>query len=526
MSSKFKPGQKDLADGSKSNLAHIQARTRSAIPVKPPQARTKAKQGVTSSKQKRLYVLDTNVLMHDPSCLFRFQEHDLYITTTVREELDKHKTGNEEHNRNAREVSRTIKSILLAHQGSLVRGIPLFAASKKIATGSLFFQTDELPHVANIAKADHRIIATVHDLAKRHKDTYEVVLVTKDTNMFIEAWAQGITVEDYHNDMVIQDTDLLYPGSQKLPPYFWEKVPNFTSWKEGHHVYYRTSQTLTRSLLSNEFIFNEQDPSMKENLRVVRREDEGNSVVLQVITDHSIEKNAVRGITSLNREQNFALNLLMDANVDLVTLVGAAGSGKTLLALASALAQSVDSKRYHEIVVSRAPVPVGDDIGFLPGTEKEKIDPWMGALYDNLEVLAERVPSSLKTKMEKGAQLSALRQERENEHAEVVEKLRGVIQVKSLSFMRGRTFLKKFVIIDEVQNLTAKQVKMLVTRAGPGTKMVFLGNLAQIDTPFLTEGSSGLAYLVDRFKGWNHGGHLILPKGERSRLATHAEEVL
>jgi PhoH-like ATPase len=231
--------------------------------------------------------------------------------------------------------------------------------------------------------------------------------------------------------------------------------------------------------------------------------------VLEIIKDYTQAKHNVWGITARNREQNFALNLLMDPEIDFVTLLGQAGTGKTLLTLASALTQTLDKKIYSEIIMTRVTVPVGEDIGFLPGTEEEKMAPWMGALEDNLDVL---------NKSDEDAG--------EWGRAATQDLIRTRIKIKSLNFMRGRTFLHKFLIIDEAQNLTPKQMKTLITRAGPGTKVVCLGNIAQIDTPYLTEGSSGLTYVVDRFKGWSHNGHITLTRGERSRLADFAADVL
>jgi PhoH-like ATPase len=230
---------------------------------------------------------------------------------------------------------------------------------------------------------------------------------------------------------------------------------------------------------------------------------------LEIVQDYSNSKFNVWGINARNKEQNFALNLLMDPNVDFVTLLGQAGTGKTLLTLAAALQQTLDLKLYSEIIMTRVTVSVGEDIGFLPGTEEEKMNPWMGALEDNLDVLNK----SDETAGDWG-------------RAATQDLIKSRIKVKSLNFMRGRTFLKKFLIIDEAQNLTPKQMKTLITRAGPGTKVVCLGNIAQIDTPYLTEGSSGLTFVVDRFKGWHHNGHVTLQRGERSRLADYAAEAL
>jgi len=226
--------------------------------------------------------------------------------------------------------------------------------------------------------------------------------------------------------------------------------------------------------------------------------------------------NAVWGVTARNREQSFALNLLMNPDIDFVTLLGQAGTGKTLLTLASALTQTLEQKRFAEIIITRVTVPVGEDIGFLPGTEEEKMTPWMGALEDNLDVLNKPAEEGEKSGSYTG----------DWGRAATMDLIRSRIKIKSLNFMRGRTFLNKFLIIDEAQNLTPKQMKTLITRAGPGTKVVCLGNIAQIDTPYLTEGSSGLTYVVDRFKGWGHSGHITLQRGERSRLADHAAEVL
>jgi PhoH-like ATPase len=229
--------------------------------------------------------------------------------------------------------------------------------------------------------------------------------------------------------------------------------------------------------------------------------------VIRLATNYRSSHHTVWGINARNREQNFALNLLMDPEVDFVSLLGNAGTGKTLLALAAGLVQVMDERRYHEIIMTRATVPMGEDIGFLPGTEEEKMVPWMGALMDNLEVL---------TSTDSG----------EWGRAATNELIRHRIKIHSLNFMRGRTFLNKYLIIDEAQNLTSKQMKSLVTRAGPGTKVICLGNVAQIDTPYLTETTSGLTYVVDRFKQWEHSGHITLLSGERSRLTKFAAESL
>lgn len=254
----------------------------------------------------------------------------------------------------------------------------------------------------------------------------------------------------------------------------------------------------------NQLIFS---PGENNNIEAVVRSVTENSADIQLVHDYRKENHAIWGITARNREQNFALNLLMDPDIDFVTLLGQAGTGKTLLTLAAALTQTVEHKRYSEIIMTRVTVPVGEDIGFLPGTEEEKMTPWMGALMDNLEVLNKTEGG------EWGRQATN-------------DLLQRWIKIRSLNFMRGRTFLSRFIIIDEAQNLTSKQMKTLITRAGPGTKIVCLGNIAQIDTPYLSETTSGLTYVVDHFKYWQHSGHITLMRGERSRLADFASEHL
>ena len=461
-----------------------------------------------------LFVLDTNVLMHDPSSLFRFEEHDLYLPMTTLEELDNHKKGMSEVARNARMVSRSLDQLIAGTSGQLDEGIPLNKLGNQDATGRLFFQTQfsnaPLPEGLPEGKGDNLILGVVRDLQKA-KPQQEVVLVSKDINMRIKARALGLPGEDYFNDQVLEDRDLMYSGVMALPSDFWPKHGKaMESWADGKSgtMFYRVTGPLVPSMLINQFAYQE-NPDGTTPFYALVREINGKTALLQTLKDYSHQKNNVWSITARNREQNFAMNLLMNPDIDFVTLLGQAGTGKTLLALAAGLEQVLDSKRYNEIIITRATVPVGEDIGFLPGTEEEKMQPWMGAFDDNLEVLHR----SDDTAGEWG-------------RAATQELIRSRIKVKSMNFMRGRTFVSKFLIIDEAQNLTPKQMKTLVTRAGPGTKIVCLGNIAQIDTPYLTEGSSGLTYVVDRFKGWRHSGHITLARGERSRLADHAAEAL
>ncbi len=459
----------------------------------------------------KLFVLDTNVLMHDPTSLFRFEEHDIYLPILTLEELDNNKKGMTEVARNARQVSRFLDELVSGMPDSITDGIPLATKSGGAATGRLYLQTDAIttqlpPSLAN-GKADNQIIAVVMHLRHAHPKR-NVILVSKDINMRIKARALGIAAEDYYNDKVLEDTELLYGGMCELPTDFWERHgKGMESWQQGGYTYYRLAGPMVPSLLVNEFLY--QETPGEAPLYVIVKEIAGRTAVLSTLKDYTHQKSNVWGITARNREQNFALNLLMNPEVDFVTLLGQAGTGKTLLTLAAGLMLTLEFKVYTEIIMTRVTVPVGEDIGFLPGTEEEKMNPWMGALEDNLDVLN-------KTDDEAG----------EWGRAATRDLIRSRIKVKSLNFMRGRTFINKFLIIDEAQNLTPKQMKTLVTRAGPGTKVVCLGNIAQIDTPYLTEGSSGITYVVDRFKGWPHSGHVTLQRGERSRLADHAAEIL
>lgn len=460
------------------------------------------------SSAPKLFVLDTNVLMHDPSSLYRFEEHDIYLPMVTLEELDNHKKGLTEVARNARQASRNLEEIVGATEGHLEDGCPLNVNGNDHLTGRLFLQTNDitydLPNLAG-SKADNQILGVVHTL-QISQPNRQVILVSKDINIRIKARAMGILAEDYFNDKVLEDTDLLYSGLQELPEDFWEHHSKaMESWQESGRMFYRITGPLCKSFLVNEFVYYEYEKPFHARVKSVQ----GNTAVLEIVKDFSLPKHSVWGIHARNREQNFALNLLLDPEIDFVSLLGQAGTGKTLLTLAAALTQVLDKKIYSEIIMTRVTVSVGEDIGFLPGTEEEKMGPWMGALDDNLDVLNKSDDD--------GGEWG---------RAATQDLIRSRIKIKSLNFMRGRTFLNKFLIIDEAQNLTPKQMKTLITRAGPGTKVVCLGNISQIDTPYLTEGSSGLTYVVDRFKGWQHNGHITLMRGERSRLADFAAEIL
>jgi PhoH-like ATPase len=469
---------------------------------------------IQTSPNKKLFVLDTNVLMHDPTAIFRFQEHDIFIPMIVLEELDHSKKGLTEVARNVRQVSRFLDELIRdASPQSISDGLPLSRIEHGPAEGAesqgrLYFQTSAmtalLPESMPGNIADNAILRIVLALKRELPDT-NVILVSKDINMRIKAAALELPAEDYHNDQTLEDIDLLYSGVKALDSNFWNlHGSKMESWQEKNRTFYKLEDPLVAEWYPNQYLYIEDE----SNFEAIVRSVEGQVAVLELAKDYRSKHNNVWGITARNREQNFALNVLLDPDIDFVTLLGTAGTGKTLLTLAAGLNMTIEHKAYHEIIMTRETIPVGEDIGFLPGTEEEKMAPWMGALIDNLELLGGR---SGQTEWEQGASTNMIMNR---------------VKIRSLNFMRGRTFLNRFLIIDEAQNLTSKQMKTLITRAGPGTKIVCIGNLGQIDTPYLTATTSGLTYVVDRFKTWPHGAHITLRRGERSRLADYASDIL
>lgn len=469
-----------------------------------------------SATDKRIYVLDTNVLLHDPAALFRFGKHDIYIPMIVLEELDATKKGLSEIARNARQTSRFLDDAIGTADGAEISaGLDLPAPATTAGsepTGKLFLQTfaSDFDRVAGAVapSPDNNILTTINRLAGEYPErTY--ILVSKDINLRIKARVTGISAEDYASDKVLDDIDLLHPGWDAVAAGEWPDAPDdLKCWHEDDCNFYSVDQGAVDNLTNNEFLSvtaaNESESDLE--LRLVAFRD-GRAIFRQV-TDFRSSRHSVWGIEARNREQNFALNLLMDPEVEFVSLLGVAGTGKTLLALAAGLTQCLDARRYREIIVTRVTIPVGEDIGYLPGTEEEKMEPWMGALMDNLEVLTGGT--------EGGEWGKAASQ----------DLIRSRIKIRSVNFMRGRTFLNRYLIIDEAQNLTPKQLKTLITRAGPDSKVICLGNVGQIDTPYLSETTSGLTYVIDRFRGWAHSGHVTLARGERSRLADYASQHL
>lgn len=450
-------------------------------------------------KDRKIYILDTNVFIHDPNALQRFDEHDVVLPIVVLEEMDNVKKGLDELARNVREVSRQLDE-LSADCSDLKKGCELPGG------GRLFFELGHhamelLPEALANSRADNRIIAVTMSIQQEHKDR-QVVLVSKDINLRIKARALGLKTEDYSSDRVVSDLSVLPSGKIRLDLDTWTAMAEGMEVLEhdhGNHYIVLWPEDMAMPFLNSFVILpGEREVSMRCN-----QIEEPRKVHLFDTLSYRHERHAVWGIQARNLEQNMAMNLLMDANLDLVAMLGLAGSGKTLLALACGLHQTLDMGLYEKILVTRATVPMGQDIGFLPGTEREKLEPWMGAITDNLSILL-------------------------GDEAQNISDILGQhrIEIAALSFARGRTFTKTWLIVDEAQNLTPHQMKTIVTRMGEDSKILLLGNNAQIDTPYLTAHTNGLTQATMAFAGWEHAGHIALKASERSRLASRAVEVL
>ena len=442
-------------------------------------------------------VFDTSVFEHDSGALFRFQDEALLIPQVVVESLDPGTRAlDAERSRNLRAAASHLENLLAAADlRDLDAGIPVPGPSG--ASSRIFFPRDAAG--TSEAGSKERVLAVARAASRASPDAL-VRVISADADLRLRARLEGLEARDSRGEGVLEDAALLYRGIAEIPA----EAGISRSDGGGNGEEWRISVPHAPGWLPNQCLFR----GGARALELIVREPEDNGASTREARDFRPGAARVWGIHARNREQNFALNLLCDESIDLVTLVGTAGSGKTLLALAAGLAQTLDTRRYREIVVTRATVPVGEDIGFLPGTEEEKMTPWMGALDDNLEVLQGAHESGA---FGRGASRDLLNRR---------------IRVRSLNFMRGRTFLDRYVILDEAQNLTPAQMRTLLTRIGPGSKVVCLGNIAQIDTPYLSETTSGLTCVVDRFKAWRHSAHLTLCRGERSRLADHAAEVL
>ncbi|MCO7247073.1 MULTISPECIES: PhoH family protein [Halomonadaceae] len=463
-------------------------------------------------KATRLYVLDTNVLIHDPAALYNFDEHDVVIPMTVLEELDKHKNGIREIARTARQISRTLSDLTSQVTFDEIQsGIPIPRITGE--SGKLHFlcYRDLKPFDSLDDSPDNRILAETCRLREERPDA-SVILITKDINLRVKAAALKVPVEDYLNDRAFDDSDAMIEGAQVYTSAgpqgasLWEALNvDVTVERADHHTFYQLSGDMPRHWHVGMLV---SDSENGAEFEAIVRELGPSSARLQLLTNYRHHA-GVWGVHAHDSRQNFTLNLLMDPEIDLVTIAGNAGTGKTFMTLAAAFQQTLDQKQFERIVFTRAPIPMGEDIGFLPGTEEEKMSPWMGAFHDNMDNLLRNDEGE--STWDNGAtrQLIGSR-----------------VQIRAPSFMRGRTLNDTFLIIDEAQNFTPKQLKSLVTRAGRNTKIVCLGNVGQIDTPYLTANTCGMAAVVERFRDWPHAGHITLKSVERSRLALAAEELL
>ncbi|WP_416383217.1 PhoH family protein [Marinobacter sp. F4218] len=451
--------------------------------------------------RKKMYVLDTNVLIHDPNALLNFEEHDVIIPMTVLEELDSLKSGKQAVAADCRQAIRNIDKLLGdASPKEIEKGVPIVRGKKADPLGKLLIlmstehvESHSLPEHLN----DNKIINTLAALQNKHK-ARDIILVSKDINMRLKARGFGVEAQDYHNDQLLDDIDLLPKGYREFPNSFWDTIEKVeTIQREGitEHILRREGDLARLNI--NEFVIDQQGFVGKVS------DLSDTQIVIRDLHQHDLMNEEVWGLVPRDVYQALALNLLLDPDVHLVNLTGSAGSGKTILALAACIEMTVASKLYKRIIATRSTQGLDEDIGFLPGTEAEKMEPWLGAIVDNLE---------------------ALHEDDENMTASVDYILSKVpLHFKSMNYIRGRSFQHSLIIIDESQNLTPHQIKTIITRAGNGSKVICLGNLAQIDTPYLSALSSGLTYMTERFKSFRHGAHIHLQGVPRSVLAEFAE---
>ena len=451
---------------------------------------------------RKLFILDTNVLLHEPLAIYSFKEHDVLIPMTVLEELDNIKDRNKDASRDARVAIRALEDVFRdATPDQITQGVPLAGE----ASGNIcIFSDHHLPQDAEVftdKEADNRIINAALYLQK-HELKRQVVLVTKDINMRLKAKGAGLAhVEDYRSDQLIDDIRLLAKGFQVVPGSFWERVGECDSETHGRDTVHVIDANLLEGVHVNQYLLDE------ENFFAARvLSHDSNKIRLKDLGRERLMSRKAWGVHPKNVYQGMALDALLEPHIDLVILTGPAGCGKTLLAMAAALELVIEKGIYEKVIVTRNTPEIAESIGFLPGTEEEKMMPWLAAVTDTLEVLHkqdENMSGSLSYIMEKAN-----------------------IQFKSVNFMRGRSIQNTFVLLDECQNLTASQIKTIITRCGEGTKIVCSGNLAQIDSNYLSPVTSGLTYIVERFKDFDGSTNIFLNGVVRSRLASFAEENL
>ncbi len=461
--------------------------------------------------RKKIYVLDTNVLLHDPTAVCAFNEHHIVIPMTVLEELDHIKDRRDKTvSREARIAINMIDKIVdEAKPAELQEGVQIPGSNLEGVLGKLSIYPDQLlseesdiPFLNDTQDQanDNRIINVALKLQTLHPDAF-VCLVTKDINMRLKAKGSGLEhVEDYRRDVVLDDIDLLARGYEQIEGDFWAGISEVDTLREGDRTLHRVPRQALPQAYPNMFLFDD-----NEFFAYVKRVD-NDYVYLRCDSRDNLMNRRFWGLSPRNLEQAMAMELIDDDSVDMTVLTGPAGSGKTLIALAYGLHAILEQKKYNKLIVARSTPPIAEDIGFLPGTEEEKMAPWLAAFDDNLEILH-------------GAD--------ECSHGSIdYVKERANIQFKSLNFMRGRSFNNAYIIVDESQGLTQFQLKSVITRVGAGSKIVVLGNLAQIDNKYISPLTSGLTYLVEKCKNFDHAGIMHVNGIERSRLAAFAEENL
>ncbi|HGS4433398.1 TPA: PhoH family protein [Vibrio cholerae] len=453
---------------------------------------------------RKLFVLDTNILLHEPLAIYSFKEHDVVIPMTVLEELDRIKDSKRDVARDARVAIRALEHLFHdATPEEITEGIPL--SKQEGATGTISiladYELDETVKAFTDKEGDNRILNAVLYL-QAQRTPRAVVLVTKDINMRLRAKGAGVLyVEDYRTDQLIDDIQYLTKGFQTRPGSFWESVEDVASYTLGGKTFHKLDRAPFDPTFLNQYVIDE-DSDFAARVETI----DGDTLTLRDLSRERMMHRKAWGITPKNIYQGMALDALLDPDIDLVILTGAAGSGKTLLAMAAALEQTVERKMFDKIIVTRNTPDIGESIGFLPGTEEEKMMPWLASVTDTLEALHKNdhcTDGSLKYICDKAN-----------------------IQFKSINFMRGRSIQNAFVLLDECQNLTASQIKTIITRCGEGTKIVCSGNVAQIDSHYLTPVTSGLTYMVERFKNFEGSANIHLNGVVRSRLAEFAEENL
>lgn len=442
-------------------------------------------------KMKKTFVLDTNVLLHDPTALFQFEDNEVVLPITIIEELDRFKKQPEVTGRNARQTSRTLD--LLRGQGRLTQGIALEnGGSLRVALCAR--QTlKQLPPELEGDSGDNAILAVALELKEQCQ--CPVILVSKDTNLRIKADALGLFAQDYETDKI--QASELYTGCSELVL----DSPTIEQFFQEKNL------VLETELPPNQLVT--LIDAANPHHTALGRVDHSQKQVLPLFT---LPSSGISRLRPRNREQQFALDLLLEESIALVTLIGQAGTGKTLLAIAAGIHQVADEKRYNRLLISRPVIPMGRDLGYLPGEIREKLTPWMQPIYDNFDLIfGTQNPSNKPSHWRRG-------------HEELLEM--GLLQIEPLTYIRGRTIPQQFLIVDEAQNLTPHEVKTILTRAGVGTKIVLTGDTQQIDNPYVDGASNGLSYAVERFKNDALAGHVTLIKGERSSLAQRAAALL